>query len=630
MSSEKHEEKVNIKFTMRTTIIVGIIFAVLLLVPISLDLFMQKKYEDKIYPNVYIGPHYVGGMSFDEAKVHIDDNLATYDQFTIKFFNYESEKEEEIQFSNKIESENMSQQLLTFNLEDSLYDALLYGRSESVIQNFFKRIFVFQNQKNIDIRYDLKENSLKEYIADSIDEFEKTAVNARFIIGEAGEITYIDSENGFELLNESFDYRDNVYVSIQRGLPISFSIEHEIIQPEITIEDLNEIDIKDQLAQITQKGEVLVNIIESVDKPDDINTSLKIKPTVYQDWIIPQKDENLDDIVLTLDEKSAKEHFENVLLPYIEIKPENAVFEQDENGKVITFKPSKDGKTLDFDIYFSNLKETLFVNQEVIAPVIAPITVAKPEISTGESNNLGIKEIIGTGTSNFSGSPYNRRVNIAVGARLMNLQLVAPEEEFSTMSTLTPIDGRNGYLEELVIKGDRTIPEYGGGLCQIGTTTFRAVLNAGLKVTERRNHSYRVRYYEPAGTDATLYDPAPDFKFVNDTENHVLLVTKIIGDTVLYEIWGTKDGRKSIVNDPIIYNITEPPPTKYIETDELEPGEEDCIESAHNGATAKLTRKVIYADGTEHDDEWISYYKPWQKVCLVGADPNKTITEEEV
>jgi hypothetical protein len=81
---------------------------------------------------------------------------------------------------------------------------------------------------------------------------------------------------------------------------------------------------------------------------------------------------------------------------------------------------------------------------------------------------------VAIGTSNFKGSPVNRRHNIAVGAASVNGTLIAPGEEFSLLKTLGDIDAAAGYKPELVIKGGKTLPEFGGGLCQIGTTAFRA------------------------------------------------------------------------------------------------------------------------------------------------------------
>ncbi|HLC63987.1 MAG TPA: VanW family protein, partial [Patescibacteria group bacterium] len=182
-----------------------------------------------------------------------------------------------------------------------------------------------------------------------------------------------------------------------------------------------------------------------------------------------------------------------------------------------------------------------------------------------------------------------------------------------------------GYLPELVIKGDETIPEYGGGLCQIGTTVFRAALASGLPIVERRNHSYRVVYYEPAGKDATIYDPKPDFKSTNDTSQNILIQTRIEGDNLYFDFWGTADGRIAEQSDSTIYNIKPPGETINIETDKLAPGEKQCTESAHAGADAYFDYKVTYPDGTVQEERFTSHYIPWPAKCLVGKQPTTTI-----
>lgn len=271
---------------------------------------------------------------------------------------------------------------------------------------------------------------------------------------------------------------------------------------------------------------------------------------------------------------------------------------------------------------------------ETLKPVLAewPATTTFPllvEVVSGslvgeDPARLGIKEIIGVGHSNFSGSPVNRRKNIQKGIDKVNGTLIAPGEEFSLLKTLGSIDGEHGWLPELVIKGDKTTPEFGGGLCQIGTTTFRGALDSGLKITQRHNHSYRVRYYEPAGTDATIYEPSPDFRFVNDTGHFILINAYHKEDDVIFEFWGTKDGRKI---DPIqshTYNITAPPPPKLIETLDLPLGKKKCTETAHAGADAEFTYKIVYPDGTVHEEVFKSHYRPWQAVCLVGVEKLST------
>jgi vancomycin resistance protein YoaR len=292
-----------------------------------------------------------------------------------------------------------------------------------------------------------------------------------------------------------------------------------------------------------------------------------------------------------------------------------------ENGRIVSFQAGTTGYAIEDQATLDSILPNLG------SSTAFEITVKKEEASlTGDDpERLGIKEIIGIGRSNFAGSPTNRRKNIALGVEKVNGSIIAPGEEFSLLRTLGPVTAANGWLSELVIKGNKTVPEYGGGLCQIGTTTFRAAVQSGMKITERRNHSYRVSYYEPAGTDATIYEPSPDFKFINDTAHYVLIHAYISGTEVIYEFWGTEDGRKIIVGQPRIYNITPAPPVKLIETTDLEPGKKKCTESAHAGADTAFDYRIEYADGSVHEETFYSHYRPWQAVCLIGVEE---LTEE--
>jgi vancomycin resistance protein YoaR len=130
--------------------------------------------------------------------------------------------------------------------------------------------------------------------------------------------------------------------------------------------------------------------------------------------------------------------------------------------------------------------------------------------------------------------------------------LIKPGEEFSFIKILGPVDESTGYLPELVIKVDKTIPEYGGGMCQVSTTCFRAALNSGLKITARTNHAYPVQYYAPQGTDATVYIPNPDLRFLNDTPEYILIQTHIEGTQLTFDFYGTSDGRQTKIVGPTV------------------------------------------------------------------------------
>jgi len=311
----------------------------------------------------------------------------------------------------------------------------------------------------------------------------------------------------------------------------------------------------------------------------------------------------------------------------VNISAEDAKFELKDN-RVVKFQASQDGKALNLEEAYGLINEQITSGENKDIKLVIEVSPAK--VRTADVNNLGIKELIGRGVSNFKGSPVNRRHNIAVGAASLNGILIEPGEEFSLLKALGSVDGEHGYKQELVIKGDRTIPEYGGGLCQIGTTTFRAALRSGLPITMRRNHSYRVVYYEPAGMDATIYDPSPDMKFINDTGAYILFTTRIVGDNLFFDFYGTKDGRKILIDPdpPSIYNVTSPGETRYIETEELKPGEKKIVEHSHKGADTYFKYTVTYLNGEVKEQEFNSHYVAWPEVWLVGKEPSATSTDQ--
>jgi len=224
---------------------------------------------------------------------------------------------------------------------------------------------------------------------------------------------------------------------------------------------------------------------------------------------------------------------------------------QVENGKVSVFSLSNNGISLDTDKSLENIIN-YFKNNDGSGTINLAYHETKPEISIDSIDNLGITTLIGEGQSNFARSPKNRIFNINVATQRFNGILIKPGEEFSFTKILGEVDGEHGYLPELVIKKDKTEPEFGGGICQVSTTTFRAAIYSGLKITARRNHAYPVSYYNPQGMDATVYVPRPDLRFINDTPGYILIQTKIEGTILTFQFYGTDDGRKTEVIGPKI------------------------------------------------------------------------------
>jgi vancomycin resistance protein YoaR len=232
--------------------------------------------------------------------------------------------------------------------------------------------------------------------------------------------------------------------------------------------------------------------------------------------------------------------------------PVDAKFQID-NGKVSNFASSQDGVTLKNDASVAMLSSALENYSPNNPQTLAlPFDSQHPQEDYKDINDLGVSSLIGEGTSNFRGSPANRIHNIQVGIKQFNGVLIKPGEEFSFIKALGDVDAAHGYLPELVIKGNQTEPDYGGGICQVSTTMFRAALYSGLKITDRRNHAYPVSYYNPQGMDATVFIPNPDLRFINNTPSYILVQTKIVGTILTFDFYGTDDGRKTTLIGPTV------------------------------------------------------------------------------
>jgi vancomycin resistance protein YoaR len=253
--------------------------------------------------------------------------------------------------------------------------------------------------------------------------------------------------------------------------------------------------------------------------------------------------------LVSLSEDSLKDYLETLAIK-VNKDPEEAKFKL-ENGKVSVFSLGEEGVVLDeeksFEIILSYLKSN--DNPDTLELAYGKIS---PNVSSETIDNMGVDTLIGQGKSNFRGSPKNRIYNIKVATERFNGILIKPDEEFSFVGILGEVDGEHGYLPELVIKKDKTEPEFGGGICQVSTTAFRAALNAGLEITARRNHAYPVQYYSPQGMDATVYVPRPDLRFKNNTPGHILIQPKIEGTELTFDFYGTQDGRKVNIIGPKI------------------------------------------------------------------------------
>lgn len=299
-----------------------------------------------------------------------------------------------------------------------------------------------------------------------------------------------------------------------------------------------------------------------------------------------------------------------------------------QSGRVSAFRPSKEGQEVDMERVKNDLRTKilpiLVVEKPQTITITLPIKVLKPKISTDRANNLGIKELVAGGTSLFQHSIPGRIFNITLAATRLNGILIAPGEIFSFNNALGDVSSFTGYKQAYVIENGKTVLGDGGGVCQVSTTLFRAALNAGLPITERTAHAYRVGYYEqdsPPGIDATVYAPSPDLKIKNDTSNYILIQTIVDPDVkrLTFFLFGTKDGREVALSKPVIVSQTPPPPALYQDDPTLPKGVVNQVDFEAWGANVYFTRQVSKNGKVIVSDKFVSNYQPWRAVYIRGT-----------
>jgi len=582
------------------------LFLLILTIIIVYCLAFQKIYSHTIYPNVYCQNLNIGGLREEEAKTLLRITTEKIERGGLSFRAQTDLGELEFMISSSligVSDPDLSRQIIRFEIQEVLNKALLIGRTGDIWQRFFQKFIVLIKPQIFNCPVYINYKELREILKEKFKKLERPYQNAKITL-ENDKLKLNSETNGFVL-----DY-NQALEDLTKNLE-NFDNSEIVINSLVSRADIS---AENSYLAFTRAQKIFNRapyILKHKDK------RWECSPRQIGEWFIFQEGVQYG-VDLFLDQKKIKLYLEEIAQE-LDITPIETRLEIDKDGpkkKVIEFQAGESGMILNIEesknVIIHNL---LFKEDKEIALKVDNIN---PIPLPDNLDNLGIQEFIAQGSSNFNGSPKNRRHNISVGSEILHGILIAPDQEFSLIQALGEISAEAGFLPELVIKGDRTVPEYGGGLCQIGTTMFRLAFNTGLPITERVSHSYRVFYYEPAGTDATIYSPHPDFRFINDTGYHLLLQSKIEDNDLIFEFYGTSDGRQVFNNKPEIFNITQPGPVRFIETIELEPGEKRKIESAHAGADTKFENIITFPNGIVRKEIWKSHYRAWPEVWMVG------------
>ena len=231
-------------------------------------------------------------------------------------------------------------------------------------------------------------------------------------------------------------------------------------------------------------------------------------------------------------------------------------------------------------------------------------------------------DLLGTFNTSFAGSSAGRRQNITTAASKLDGTLIMPGEIFSTNDCFGDMTYENGYAIGQAIVNGELVDDIGGGVCQVSSTLYVALLYAELEIVQRQNHSQRVSYMDWA-YDATLYSPHIDLKFKNDTDYPVIVESFIQdGNKVIVNIYGNEKhspGRRLVFENAMDSSV--PPPAEEVIEDPLLPlGEREVVTAAKTGYKYFLY-KLVYENDVFIEKVLVntSNYRALRGVVRVGT-----------
>ena len=261
-----------------------------------------------------------------------------------------------------------------------------------------------------------------------------------------------------------------------------------------------------------------------------------------------------------------------------------------------------------------------------------PLDIAVDE-PIGSAEELAVvTDVLGSFTTSYKTSGSSRSANVENGCRLINGITLYPGEEFSTYKTVSPFSEKNGYYMAGSYLNGKVVDSLGGGICQVSTTLYNAVLKAELEVTERHNHSMIVSYVDPSADAAIAESSGKDFCFTNNTEYPIYIEGYVKDKQITFNIYGKETGdagRKVRYESEVLEVIN--PPADQIYVDASQPIGYIVTESAHIGYKARLW-KIVTENGVEVSREQVnsSSYKMTPRCATVGTATSDPHAYEEI
>ena len=390
-------------------------------------------------------------------------------------------------------------------------------------------------------------------------------------------------------------------------------IKGKNIKIEVTIEN-------DMINQISEN--INNNIENAMIQPSYYIENGKLIITQGKEGLVVDEKQLLEEIYKVIDAESEDE--QNIDVPVINAIPEKInvekiheeVYKEVKNAyytkEPFTIYPEEEG--IDFDVEAAKV-----LVQEEKDEYEIPLIITKPTKTVNEIGTEAFPDLLATFSTKYQASNVNRTTNLKLAAKKVNGTVLLPNQEFSYNKKLGERTVAAGYKEAATFSNGKVVDGLGGGICQISSTLYDAVVMANLNVTVRRNHQF-VTSYVPAGKDATVVWGSQDFKFVNTRKYPIKITATVQGGIATIQIWGVKEDVEYDISIETKKVATIPYTTEYVQDPTLPAGQQKVIQEGNNGRKVeayKVTRlngKVVSTTLLSKDT-----YNAMKKIVHVGT-----------
>ena len=248
-----------------------------------------------------------------------------------------------------------------------------------------------------------------------------------------------------------------------------------------------------------------------------------------------------------------------------------------------------------------------------------PLIITKPSKTTKQIGTEAFPDLLATFSTKYQASNVNRTTNLRLAANKINGTVLLPNEEFSYNKIVGERTPQAGFKEAAVFSAGKVVDGIGGGICQISSTLYDAVIMANLDVTVRRNHQF-VTSYVPAGKDATVVWGAQDFKFVNTRKYPVRITATVSGGVATVQVWGVREEVEYDITIETKKTATIQYTTQYIQDPSLPTGQQKVAQEGSNGRKVEAY-KVTRLNGQVISTTLLSKdtYNAMKKIVYVGT-----------